>query len=55
MVLFGYSGTRGKLIHAKKLMLKISCQTLFKRPLAQYFLGKQGNFEAFHENIPVMD
>ncbi len=30
MVLIGYSGVRGKLIHEKNLKLKISCQTPFK-------------------------
>ncbi len=30
MVLMGYLGARGTLIHEKNLKLKISCQTLFK-------------------------
>jgi hypothetical protein len=33
MVPMGYSGARGTLIYEKNLMLKISCQTPFKRML----------------------
>jgi hypothetical protein len=37
MVLMGYSGVRGKMIHERNLKLKISCQTPFNEVPARVF------------------